>query len=328
MGADAGAARTRLSRDRARRGGGASTSSVYAPSRPRTIARSVNGRALLPPQREPGAALALLRMNTRSTSEHVLPAIRVPALILHRTGDATSTWTRVATWRSGSPAREFVELPGRRPRAWWSARRTRCSRRSRSSSPGCAARAEPDRVLATVLFTDIVGSTETRRRDSATGLGRRCSDATTPRCAPSSTASAAARWTPRAMGFLPPSTGRRAPSAAPGPSREPCAVSGSRSGRAAHRRGARCAATTSAGIAVHIGARVAALAGAGEVLVSNTVKDLVAGSGIVFEDAGEHVLKGVPDLWHLYRVVGLEGGGSQDPLRHHAGGRGRLPGLR
>ena len=57
------------------------------------------------------------------------------------------------------------------------------------------------------------------------------------------------------------------------------------------------------GIAVHIGARIAAAAGADEVLVSSTVHDLVAGSGLAFEDAGEHELKGVPDRWHLYRVV-------------------------
>ena len=57
------------------------------------------------------------------------------------------------------------------------------------------------------------------------------------------------------------------------------------------------------GVAVHIGGRVAALAGASEVLVSQTVKDLVAGSGLVFEDEGEHELKGVPDRWRLYRVV-------------------------
>ncbi len=57
------------------------------------------------------------------------------------------------------------------------------------------------------------------------------------------------------------------------------------------------------GIAVHIGARIAALAGASEVLVSSTVKDLTAGSGLVFEDAGEHELKGVPDHWRLYRVA-------------------------
>ena len=58
------------------------------------------------------------------------------------------------------------------------------------------------------------------------------------------------------------------------------------------------------GVAVHIGARIAALAGASEVLVSHTVTDLVAGSGLSFEDAGEHELKGISDRWHLFRVVG------------------------
>jgi class 3 adenylate cyclase len=57
-----------------------------------------------------------------------------------------------------------------------------------------------------------------------------------------------------------------------------------------------------AGIAVSTGARVAAAAGAGEVLVSSTVKDLVAGSGIRFEDRGPHELKGVPGVWRLYAV--------------------------
>ena len=57
------------------------------------------------------------------------------------------------------------------------------------------------------------------------------------------------------------------------------------------------------GVAAHIAARVNALAGPHEVLVSSTVKDLVAGSGLTFKDTGEHELKGVPDRWHLYRVV-------------------------
>ena len=58
------------------------------------------------------------------------------------------------------------------------------------------------------------------------------------------------------------------------------------------------------GIAVHIAARVGALAGPGEVLVSRTVKDLVAGSGIEFADRGTHTLKGVPDTWQLYAASG------------------------
>jgi class 3 adenylate cyclase len=58
------------------------------------------------------------------------------------------------------------------------------------------------------------------------------------------------------------------------------------------------------GVALHIGARVAALAAPSEIFVSSTVKDLVAGSGLVFEDAGSHRLKGVPGSWRLLRVVG------------------------
>ena len=58
-----------------------------------------------------------------------------------------------------------------------------------------------------------------------------------------------------------------------------------------------------AGIAVHIGARVAGLAAAGEVLVSQTVRDLVAGSGLAFEERGTHMLKGVPNAWHLFRAI-------------------------
>ena len=57
------------------------------------------------------------------------------------------------------------------------------------------------------------------------------------------------------------------------------------------------------GLGVHIGSRVSAVAGPSEVLVSSTVKDLVAGSGLVLEDAGDHELKGVPDRWRLFRVV-------------------------
>jgi class 3 adenylate cyclase len=57
------------------------------------------------------------------------------------------------------------------------------------------------------------------------------------------------------------------------------------------------------GVTVHIGSRVAAMARAGDVLASQTVKDVAAGTGVVFEDAGEHELRGIPDRWHLYRVV-------------------------
>ena len=83
----------------------------------------------------------------------------------------------------------------------------------------------------------------------------------------------------------------------------PCVRSASRSAPACTPARWSSSATTSAGIAVHTGARVAAAAEAGEVLVSSTVKDLVAGSGLEFEERGEHELKGVPGTWRLYAVV-------------------------
>ena len=71
--------------------------------------------------------------------------------------------------------------------------------------------------------------------------------------------------------------------------------------------GALCRLVDIAGVSVHIGARIAALAGPREVLVSSTVKELVAGSGITFEDRGTHTLKGVPDEWRLYSIVSAPG---------------------
>jgi class 3 adenylate cyclase len=162
---------------------------------------------------------------------------------------------------------------------------------------------EPDRVLATVLFTDIVGSTEKAaelgdRRwlhllDSYYTLARKELD----------------RFRGRGIkttgdGFL---------ASFDGPARGircACAISDSvgqlgiviRAGL--HTGECEMIGEDVGGIAVHIGARVAAEAAAGEVLVSSTVKDLVAGSGLHFEDRGSHRLKGVPGEWWLFAVTG------------------------
>ena len=159
-----------------------------------------------------------------------------------------------------------------------------------------------DRVLATVLYTDIVSSTE-----QLTQLGDR-------------------RWkellvthdelvraeVERFRGRLVRSTGDGVLATFDGPGRAvrcACAIRDAvrplgldiRAGL--HSGEIELQGDDVAGIAVHIGARVSALAGDGEVLVSRTVTDLVAGSGIEFEDRGEHELKGVPGIWHLYSVV-------------------------
>ena len=160
---------------------------------------------------------------------------------------------------------------------------------------------EPDRVLATVLFTDIVGSTE-----KAATLGDR-------------------RWRDLLEGHhdlvrreLGRFRGREIDTAGDGflatfdgPARAVRCASAIASGVPALGLAVRAGLHTGevelrndkvSGLAVHIGARVAAAAGAGEVLVSSTVKDLVAGSGLRFQDRGLKALKGVPGEWHLFAL--------------------------
>jgi class 3 adenylate cyclase len=159
-----------------------------------------------------------------------------------------------------------------------------------------------DRVLSTVMFTDIVDSTATASRIGDTEWHRlldrhdRIAD------------EVIARY----RGRLVKSTGDGVLATFDGPARAVFAAReigqrveplGLRIRAGAHTGEIELGERDLAGIAVHVAARVAARAGSSEVLVSSTVKDLVVGSGLTFEDAGEHELKGVPDRWHLYRVV-------------------------
>ena len=159
-----------------------------------------------------------------------------------------------------------------------------------------------DRVLTTVLFTDIVGSTET-----AAGLGDRDWRELLERHH-RLLRSALDRFGGREVhtagdGFL-------ATFDAPSRAIE-CAHSAGEAVRSigleiragVHTGEVELSDDDVQGIAVHIGARISALSGAGEVLVSSTVKDLVAGSGIAFDDRGEHELKGVPGSWRVFAVA-------------------------
>jgi class 3 adenylate cyclase len=160
---------------------------------------------------------------------------------------------------------------------------------------------EVDRVLATVLFTDIIGSTE-----RAAALN----DAAWKEILASHDERAKVEIE-RFNGSYIHTTGDGLLATFDGPARAVrCAQAIAEAVRplgllvraGCHTGEVERVAEDVQGLAVHIAARVAALAGASEVLVSSTVKDLTAGSGIVFEDHGRHELKGVPDRWHLYRV--------------------------
>jgi class 3 adenylate cyclase len=161
---------------------------------------------------------------------------------------------------------------------------------------------ESDRVLATVLFTDVVGSTE-----RATELGDRAWRDLLERHH-----AVVRKELERFRGREVDTAGDGFLATFDGPARAIRCARAIRNGlrdvgldvRAGlHTGECELLGDKVAGVAVHTGARVAAKAPAGEVLVSSTVKDLVAGSGIEFEERGTHVLKGIPGEWRLYAVV-------------------------
>jgi len=249
----------------------------------------------------PASARAWFRITMEIDVRDVLPAIRVPTLVIHRSGD------RVIPVESGRyladhiPDAKYVEIPGEDHFPFVGDVDATVdeveefltgSRRSR----------EPDRVLATVLFTDIVGSTE-----RAAELGdRRWKGLLDGHHRVVRTELESARGKEIRLtgdGFL---------ATFDGPARAIRCAEAIRDGVRAlgleiraglHTGEIELTGTGVEGIAVHIGARIAALAGASEILVSSTVKDLVVGSGIDFTDRGVRELKGVPGDWRVYRVA-------------------------
>lgn len=247
----------------------------------------------------PTAAAAVSRMNYATDVRDVLPTITCRTLIVHNEAHPIWPIEGARYLAEHIPNARLIELPGR-PTGLGASRFLELIEEFLTGE-----RYEPevDRVLKTVLFTDIVGSTDRQRR-SEIGGGRNCSTSTTGRSAMRSRGSAETEVKTTGDGFL---------AAFDGPARAiRCALA---IGQAARRLGLEVRAGLHtgecevrghdpAGIAVHIGARVAALAGPGEVLATSTVRDLVAGSGIEFGDRGRHALKGVPGEWDVLAVRG------------------------
>lgn len=252
----------------------------------------------------PGTALALLRMAFEGDVRQVLPTISVPTLVLHRADDAFVDVRHGRYIAEHIPGARFVELEGEDhfPLAGDSTAVDREIERFLSDLMGVRRGPSPDRVLATVLFTDIVGSTE-----RAATLG----DERWRQLIAVHDAHVRAELE-RYRGKEIKTIGDGFLATFDGPGRAVyCADA---IGKAVRSLGleVRCGLHTGevelvdhdiAGIAVNIAARVAALAGPGQILVSSTVKDLVAGSRIEFTDRGFHALKGVPREWHLFTAV-------------------------
>jgi class 3 adenylate cyclase len=252
----------------------------------------------------PGASEALARMNIQIDIRHVLPAIRVPTLVLHNSGDHWVELERGRDLADRIPGAEFVEFPVEghiTPAADMPPVLEEIERFLRASWESDAHR-EPDRQLATLLFTDIVDSTTHVARLGDAGwrelLERHHALVRTELA--------------RARGDEVDTAGDGFFAAFDGPARAVrCAKAivdqmhdlGIEVRSGLHTGECEIVDGKMSGIAVHTGARVAAHAGPGEVLVSSTVKDLVAGSGLEFEDRGVHELKGIPGEWRLYAAV-------------------------
>jgi class 3 adenylate cyclase/pimeloyl-ACP methyl ester carboxylesterase len=253
----------------------------------------------------PGALEALSRMNIQIDIRHVLSAIRIPTLVLHNTRDR---WVEVERGRDLArriPGAAFLEFPIEghiTPAADLPPVIDEIERFLSDVWDTAAAAQEPDRVLATVMFTDIVGSTS-----KASELGDKRWRELLERHH-----QLIRRQLARARGKEVDTAGDGFFAAFDGPARAircACAITQSvkelgldvRVGL--HTGECELIDGKVTGIAVHTGARIAAKAAAGEVLVSSTVKDLVAGSDLVFQDRGRQQLSGIPNEWRLYAVV-------------------------
>jgi class 3 adenylate cyclase/dienelactone hydrolase len=255
------------------------------------------GRASL----SPAAARDLILMNSKADVRHALHAVQCPTLVLHRSGDRDSRPEEGRYIASRIPGARFVELLGDDHMP--AVRPDEIVDEIEEFLTGVRPVVSSDRVLATVLFTDLVGSTE-----KAAGLG---DEAWASLLGAHNEAVRAelARYSGEEVdtagdGFL---------ALFDGPARAiRCALA------VAHRlrelgldvragvhtgEVERPQSEKPRGIAVHVGARVLSLARSGEVLVSGTTRDLVEGSGLAFEDRGEHELKGIEGVRRLYAVV-------------------------
>jgi pimeloyl-ACP methyl ester carboxylesterase/class 3 adenylate cyclase len=250
----------------------------------------------------PGTIVQVRRMLDELDVRDVLPSIRVPTLVLHR---ADNTFVRVEHGRylaEHIPGARYVEVPGSDYFAFLGNTDVFLDEIAQFVK-GLSRAPEADRVLATVLFTDIVGSTQ-----RASDLGdRRWAELLGAHDA------VVRRELKRFRGQEVDTTGDGFLATFDGPARAVrCALAVRDAVRpldleiraGLHTGEVELADGATVGLAVHIGQRVLAEAGAGEVLVSSTVKDLVAGSGLAFADRGLHALKGVPEEWRLFHVLG------------------------
>ena len=282
--------------------GGPIALSVFAPSRSDDPAVRTWWAHLLRSGTSPRSAAELMALYKELDVRHALPLINAPTLVLHRTGDRAIPIAIGRYIAENIDGARFVEFPGA-DHLLWTEDSDAVVDEIEEFLTGARQARPPERRLATVLFTDIVDSTATAARLGDKGW-RELLDRH----------DAIVRGlVERNQGRVVKTTGDGVLATFDGPTR--AIQSGREIVGAARCLGVEVRAGLHSGecelrgddlggMAVHIGARVAAEAGGGEVLVSSTLKDLVVGSGIEFEERGAAALKGVPGEWRLYAVAG------------------------
>jgi class 3 adenylate cyclase len=254
------------------------------------------------PPASPREALTLARTNAEIDVREVLPAIRVPTLVMHRRGDRATKVEEGRYLAARIPGAKLVELDGEDHTFWTGDQEAVLGEIEEFLTGTRQGDHEIDRVLTTLLFTDVVGSTE-----RAAALGDlQWRDLLTRH-------DALVRQTiERHRGHAAGTTGDGFVAHFDGPARAlRCALAIVEAVRAlglevragVHTGECYVKGDDLTGITVHVGARIAAVGGAGEVVVSGMVKDLVPGAGITFASRGTHSLKGVPGKWQLFTAT-------------------------
>jgi class 3 adenylate cyclase len=250
----------------------------------------------------PGTVIALMQVNAQIDVRSVLPSIRVPTLVLHRRGDRALSLEGARHMADGIPGARFVELDGEDHFPYTGDNGAIAAEVEEFLTGQRHEAAVSERVLATALMTDIVGSTK-RAVDLGDRKWRRVLDAHDELIN---------RQLVRWQGRLVKSTGDGILATFDGPARAIRCAGAMRDGVRAldleiraglHIGEIEVRGDDIGGAGVHIAARVLGQAKPGEVLVSRTLTDLVVGSDLRFEDRGEHELKGIAEKWHLFAAA-------------------------
>ncbi len=274
---------------------------MYAPTLASDPEASERRAAYFRASASPGAAISMMKMNREIDVRDVLPSIRVPTLILHRAAERAIDVAHARYMAERIAGSKLVELAGV-DHSYLAGDRDALLDEVEVFLTGAHHVHEPERVLATVLFIDIVGSTE---RAAALGdnAWRELLEAFYAKAR-----EVLGQYRGREVN----TSGDGLLAAFDGPARAIRCAGAIRDRVRSLGLEVRCGLHTGecelvgkdlAGIAVHIGARVAGAAEPGEVLVSQTVRDLVAGSGLEFEERGRRRLKGVPNEWLLFHAL-------------------------